>query len=74
MSTPEEALSYWFPENIDNADLETLRRQGQRWMGGVSEVDREITERFEDMLERTWKPRPLRSAITSTSCYSYRLL
>ncbi len=49
---PEEVLSYWFPEDIDNADPETLRRQGQRWMGGVPEVDREITERFRDVLER----------------------
>ena len=55
MSSPEgsdEVLSYWFPEDIDNADPETLRRQGQRWMGGVPEVDREITERFGDVLER----------------------
>ena len=49
---PEEVLSYWFPEDIDSADPETLRRQGQRWMGGVPEVDREITERFGDVLER----------------------
>lgn len=49
---PEEVLSYWFPEDIDNADPETLRSQGQRWMGGVPEVDREITERFGDVLER----------------------
>ena len=49
---PDKVLSYWFPEDIDNADPETLRRQGQRWMGGVPEVDREITERFGDVLER----------------------
>jgi uncharacterized protein (DUF924 family) len=49
---PEEVLSYWFPEDIDNADPETLRRQLQRWMAGGPEVDREITERFGDVLER----------------------
>jgi len=49
---PDKVLSYWFPENIDNADPETLWGQGQRWMGGVPEVDREITERFGDVLER----------------------
>ena len=52
MSSPEEVLSYWFPDGIDDADPEALRRQGQRWMGGVPEVDREITERFGDVLER----------------------
>ena len=49
---PEEVLSYWFPEDIDNADPETLRRQGKRWMHGGPEVDREITERFGEVLER----------------------
>ncbi len=53
MSTPEEVLSYWFPEGINDADPETHRRQGQRWMHGGPEVDREITERFGDVLERT---------------------
>ena len=48
----EEVLSYWFPEDINNADPETLRRQGQRWMAGGPEVDREITERFGQLLER----------------------
>ena len=52
MGSPEEVLSYWFPEGIDDADPETRRRQGQRWMGAVPEVDREITERFADVLER----------------------
>ena len=51
-SGPEEVLSYWFPEDIDNADPETLRRQGKRWMHGGPEVDREITERFGEVLER----------------------
>ena len=52
MSTPEEILSYWFPEDIDDADPETLRRQMQRWMAGGPEVDREITERFGEVLEQ----------------------
>jgi uncharacterized protein (DUF924 family) len=51
-SGPEEVLSYWFPEDINNADPETLLRQGKRWMQGGSEVDREITERFGEVLER----------------------
>jgi uncharacterized protein (DUF924 family) len=48
----EEVLSYWFPEDINNADPETRRRQGERWMHGGPEVDREITERFGKLLER----------------------
>ena len=52
MSSPEEVLSYWFPEGIDDADPETRRRQMQRRMGGVPEVDREITERFGETLEQ----------------------
>jgi uncharacterized protein (DUF924 family) len=49
---PEEVLSYWFPEDINDADQETLRRQGEQWMHGGPEVDKEITERFGDVLER----------------------
>src|SRR5829696_2859750 len=45
----EEVLSYWFPEDLVNADLETLRRHGKRWMAGGPEVDREITERFGEL-------------------------
>jgi hypothetical protein len=48
----EEVLSYWFPEDLADADMETLRRHGQRWMAGGLKVDREITERFGDVLER----------------------
>ena len=51
-SDPEEVLSYWFPEDINNADLETLRREGKRWMQGGPEVDKEITERFGGVLEQ----------------------
>jgi uncharacterized protein (DUF924 family) len=51
-SDPERVLSYWFPEGINDADLETLRREGKRWMQGGLEVDREITERFGDVLEQ----------------------
>src|SRR5215210_5610001 len=51
-SDPEGVLSYWFPEGIKDADLETLRREGKRWMHGGLEVDREITERFGDVLEQ----------------------
>ena len=50
MSTPEEVLSYWFPEGFDEADPQTRRRQAQRWMAGGPEVDREITERFGEVL------------------------
>ena len=48
---PEEILSYWFPPGYD-ADLQTLRREGKRWMQGGPEVDREITERFGEVLEQ----------------------
>ena len=52
MSTPEEVLSYWFPEDFSNADPETRRRQMERWMAGGPEVDREITERVAEVLEQ----------------------
>ena len=52
MSTPEEVLSYWFPEGINDADPQTRRRQAERWMAGGPEVDREITERFGETLEQ----------------------
>ena len=48
----EGVLSYWFPEDLADADMETLRRHGQRWMAGGPEVDREITEGFGELLER----------------------
>ncbi len=51
-SGPEEVLSYWFPEGINDADLQTLRRQGKRWMAGGPEVDKEITKRFGELLEQ----------------------
>jgi uncharacterized protein (DUF924 family) len=51
-SDPEEVLSYWFPEDLADADPETLRRHGKRWMAGGPEVDREIKERFGELLER----------------------
>jgi uncharacterized protein (DUF924 family) len=51
-TTPEEVLSYWFPEGINEADQQTRRRQAQRWMAGGPEVDREITERFGETLEQ----------------------
>ena len=49
-SSPEEVLYYWFPEGINNADPEALRRQGKRWMQGGPEDDKEITERFGKLL------------------------
>ncbi|MEJ7843828.1 MAG: DUF924 family protein [Rubrobacter sp.] len=52
VSGPEEVLSYWFPQGINDADLQTLQRQGKRWMAGGLEVDREITERFGEVLEQ----------------------
>jgi uncharacterized protein (DUF924 family) len=52
VSTPEEVLSYWFPAGINEADPETRRRQAEWWMAGGPEVDREITERFGEVLER----------------------
>jgi uncharacterized protein (DUF924 family) len=52
VSTPEEVLSYWFPEGFIDADPETRRRQAKRWMAGGPEVDKEITERFGETLEQ----------------------
>ena len=52
VSTPEEVLSYWFPEGTNDADPETRGRQMERWMAGGTEVDREITERFGETLEQ----------------------
>jgi uncharacterized protein (DUF924 family) len=52
VSTPEDVLSYWFPEGINDADPETRRCQLQRWMAGGPEVDREITKRFGEVLEQ----------------------
>jgi uncharacterized protein (DUF924 family) len=51
-TTPEEVLSYWFPEGINDADSQTLRHQMERWMVGGPEVDREVTERFGEVLEQ----------------------
>ncbi len=50
---PEEVLSYWFPEDdIFDADPEAFGRQMQWWFRGGPEVDREISERFVDVLEQ----------------------
>ena len=53
MSSPEEVLSYWFPEDdIFDADQETFGRQMQWWFAGGPEVDMEISERFGQVLEQ----------------------
>src|SRR5215217_5712356 len=53
MSSPEDVLSYWFPEDdIFDADQETFGRQMQWWFQGGPEVDRQITERFAQVLEQ----------------------
>jgi uncharacterized protein (DUF924 family) len=53
VSSPEEVLSYWFPEDdIFNADQQTLGRQMQWWFQGGPEVDTQITERFGQVLEQ----------------------
>jgi uncharacterized protein (DUF924 family) len=53
MSSPEDVLSYWFPEDdIFEADQETFGRQMQWWFQGGPEVDREISQRFTDVLEQ----------------------
>ena len=50
---PEEVLSYWFPEDdIFDAGRETFWRQMRRWFQGGPEVDREIAERFGEVLEQ----------------------
>src|ERR687894_1623167 len=53
MSSPEEVLSYWFPQDdIFDADQETFKRQMQWWFQGGPDVDREISERFGEVLEQ----------------------
>jgi uncharacterized protein (DUF924 family) len=53
VSSPQEVLSYWFPEDdIFNADQQTLGRQMQWWFQGGPEVDTEISERFGEVLEQ----------------------
>jgi len=53
VSSPEEVLSYWFPEDdIFDTDRETFGRQMQWWLQGGPEVDREISERFGQVLEQ----------------------
>ena len=53
MSSPEDVLSYWFPEeDIFDADQETFGRQMQWWFQGGPEVDRQISERFAQVLEQ----------------------
>src|ERR671913_173854 len=53
MSSPEDVLSYWFPENdIFDADQETFGRQIQWWFAGGPGGDRQITERFGEVLEQ----------------------
>src|SRR5918992_5658581 len=53
VSSPEEVLSYWFPEeDIFDADQETFGRQMQWWFQGGPEVDTEISERFGEVLEQ----------------------
>jgi uncharacterized protein (DUF924 family) len=53
MSSPEDVLSYWFPEeDIFDSDQETFGRQMRWWFQGGPEVDREISQRFTDVLEQ----------------------
>jgi uncharacterized protein (DUF924 family) len=53
MSSPEEVLSYWFPEeDLFEADPQTFGRQMQWWFQGGPEVDSEISERFGEVLEQ----------------------
>jgi hypothetical protein len=42
VSSPEEVLSYRFPDDFINADLQARRRQAQRWMAGGPKVDRPV--------------------------------
>jgi uncharacterized protein (DUF924 family) len=53
MSSPEEVLSYWFPEeDLFEADPQTFGRQMKWWFQGGPEVDSEISERFGEVLEQ----------------------
>jgi hypothetical protein len=42
VSSPEEVLSYWLPDDFINANLQAHRRQAQRWMAGGPKVDRPV--------------------------------
>ena len=43
VSSPEEVLSYWLPDDFINADLQARRRKAQRrWMAGGPKVDRPV--------------------------------
>ena len=42
VSSPEEVLSYWLPDDFINANLQARRRQAQRWMAGGPKVDRMV--------------------------------
>jgi hypothetical protein len=72
-SEAEEVLSYWFPEDLVNADFETLRRQGKRWMAGGPEVDKEITERHGPNRDGLISVRP-RPRTCNAPIYWYRNL
>jgi uncharacterized protein (DUF924 family) len=52
MSSPEEVLSYWFPEEDIRTDRETFGRRMRWWFAGGPELDSEITERFGHVLEQ----------------------
>jgi hypothetical protein len=42
VSSPEEVLSYWLPDDFINANPQAHRRQAQRWMAGGPKVDRPV--------------------------------
>jgi len=49
-SRPEEILSWRFPEgDLWSADEETFGRRMGRWFGSGPKMDREITERFDEV-------------------------
>jgi uncharacterized protein (DUF924 family) len=52
VSSPEEVLSYWFPEEDIRTDRETFGRRMRWWFAGGPELDSEITERFGEVLEQ----------------------
>jgi uncharacterized protein (DUF924 family) len=54
VTEPEAVLRYWFGDVVP-ADDAAVRPQLKRWFMGGPEVDRDIKERFGDLLERARK-------------------
>ena len=52
IDAPEKVLSWWFPEEDIRVDRKTFGRRMGWWFAGGPEVDRQIKERFGELLEQ----------------------